>query len=66
MQHWQKINKDGVHFDRHSRAPLANRDESNPYFFTNPCVFDVDDKRYMPYNSNGFGYSGIGLAVLSS
>jgi hypothetical protein len=31
-----------------------------------PCVFDADGERYMLYNGNGFGASGIGLAVLTS
>lgn len=31
-----------------------------------PCVFDADGERYMLYNGNGFGASGIGLAVLDS
>lgn len=30
-----------------------------------PCVFDAEGERYMLYNGNGFGASGIGLAVLS-
>lgn len=29
-----------------------------------PCVFDLDGARYMLYNGNEFGKSGIGLAVL--
>jgi hypothetical protein len=29
-----------------------------------PCVFDCDARRYMLYNGNGYGKSGIGLAVL--
>lgn len=31
-----------------------------------PYLFDCDDGRYMAYNGNGFGKSGIGLARLSS
>jgi hypothetical protein len=30
-----------------------------------PCVFDHRGQRYMLYNGNGFGETGIGLAVLS-
>jgi hypothetical protein len=29
-----------------------------------PFVFDHDDRRYMLYNGNGYGKTGIGLAVL--
>ena len=29
-----------------------------------PCVFDAPDGRYMLYNGNGYGATGIGLAVL--
>jgi hypothetical protein len=29
-----------------------------------PYVFDVQDQRYMLYNGNGYGETGIGLAVL--
>lgn len=29
-----------------------------------PCVFDADGKRWMIYNGNGFGLSGIGIAEL--
>ncbi len=31
-----------------------------------PYVLDIDGKTYMFYNGNGFGQSGIGLAVLES
>lgn len=31
-----------------------------------PSVVDADGKRYMFYNGNGFGVSGIGVAVLES
>jgi hypothetical protein len=29
-----------------------------------PCVFDHRGRRYMLYNGNGFGETGIGLAIL--
>lgn len=29
-----------------------------------PCIFDCNGKRYMVYNGNGYGKSGIGLAQL--
>ena len=29
-----------------------------------PCIFDCKGKRYMLYNGNGYGKSGIGMAVL--
>ena len=28
-----------------------------------PCVFDCDGARYMLYNGDGYGRTGIGLAV---
>lgn len=31
-----------------------------------PCVFDSNGRRWMIYNGNGYGFSGIGLAVLST
>lgn len=31
-----------------------------------PCVFDHSGSRYMLYNGNGYGATGIGLAVLES
>jgi hypothetical protein len=31
-----------------------------------PCVFDHAGSRYMLYNGNGYGATGIGLAELSS
>lgn len=31
-----------------------------------PCVFDSDGRRWMIYNGNGYGISGIGLAALST
>lgn len=30
-----------------------------------PCIFDFDDKRYMLYNGNGYGKTGVGIAVLN-
>jgi hypothetical protein len=29
-----------------------------------PCVFDCGGERYMLYNGNGYGLTGIGLAIL--
>ncbi len=31
-----------------------------------PCVFEHDGRRYMLYNGNGYGATGIGLAVLDA
>jgi len=31
-----------------------------------PCVFDWDGRRYMLYNGNGYGRTGMGLAVLEA
>jgi hypothetical protein len=28
-----------------------------------PCVFDAVGRRYLLYNGNGYGRTGIGLAV---
>ncbi len=29
-----------------------------------PCLFDWNGRRYMLYNGNDYGRSGVGLAVL--
>ena len=29
-----------------------------------PHIFDYDDRRYMIYNGNNFGQTGLGLALL--
>jgi hypothetical protein len=31
-----------------------------------PCVFDWNGRRYMLYNGNEYGRSGVGLAVLEA
>jgi hypothetical protein len=31
-----------------------------------PAVFDAGGRRYMLYNGNGYGRSGMGLAVLDA
>lgn len=38
-------------FERFSRAPLADRDEADPFFFTNPCVIKDNDSWKMWYLS---------------
>lgn len=38
-------------FTRYSRAPLADRDEADPFFFTNPCVMKDGDIWKMWYLS---------------
>ncbi len=58
--------KDGIHWDR--RDDLAGITASpsgwDSEMIEYPCVFDQGQKRYMLYNGNSFGKTGIGLAEL--
>jgi hypothetical protein len=57
---------DGIHWVR--RDGEAGIDVSpagwDSEMLAYPCVFDHDGRRYMLYNGNGYGRTGIGLAVL--
>ena len=59
------VSTDGVRWER--QDALAGIDVSDSGWDSEmieyPCVFDAAGKRYMLYNGNGFGKTGIGLAV---
>ena len=58
--------RDGVHWQRKDKE--AGIDVSNEgwdaQMIEYPFVFDHDNKRYLLYNGNSYGKTGIGLAVL--
>jgi hypothetical protein len=56
---------DGYRWERHDRdAGLdVSRSGWDSEMVAYPCVFDHGGRRYMLYNGNGFGETGIGLAV---
>jgi predicted GH43/DUF377 family glycosyl hydrolase len=59
--------EDGIHWERKDEevgidvSPSGWDSEMIEY----PFVFDHEGKRYMLYNGNGYGKTGIGLAVLA-
>lgn len=58
--------KDGLHWER--LDPLAGLEPAASGFDSEmlcyPCVFDHAGKRFLLYNGNDYGRTGIGLAVL--
>ncbi len=58
--------KDGLHWKRKDdRVGISVSDSGwDSEMIEYPCVFDQDEKRYMLYNGNSFGRTGIGLAEL--
>ncbi len=57
--------RDGRVFTRHPGVALdVSRDGWDSEMTAYPAVFDWEGQRYMLYNGNGYGRSGIGLAVL--
>ena len=56
---------DGVTWTRHSELGLsAGADEWESQMVEYPCVFDWNGRRFMLYNGNGYGLSGVGIAIL--
>jgi hypothetical protein len=56
---------DGVSWTRRDALGLtAGPDEWESEMVEYPCVFDWDGRRFMLYNGNDYGRSGVGLAVL--
>jgi hypothetical protein len=57
---------DGLHWNRYdhlaSLRPSASGWDAEMVAY--PAVFDINGRRYMLYNGNGYGRSGIGYAVL--
>jgi hypothetical protein len=58
--------EDGLSWERHTGAggPESSPDGWDSDMIEYPCVFDHEGNRYMLYNGNGYGMTGIGLAVL--
>ena len=56
---------DGLQWDRKdSEAGITVSDQGwDDTMVCYPCVFDFDGSRYLLYNGNGYGSTGIGLAV---
>ena len=59
--HWHLKNEDMEDFN----SPY-NRENWEKEMLCYPYVFKHKDRYYMLYNGNGYGKSGIGLAVLES
>lgn len=59
---------DGAHFTRmdHLGVDRATENDWENRMLSYPCVFDWNGKRYLLYNGNDYGKTGIGLAVLGS
>jgi hypothetical protein len=56
---------DGVTWTRRDTLGLAaGTEEWESEMVEYPCVFDWNGRRYMLYNGNDYGRSGLGLAVL--
>jgi hypothetical protein len=57
---------DGVHWERMDEEVGIDISESgwDSEMIEYPSVFDHEGRRYMLYNGNGYGKTGIGLAVL--
>jgi hypothetical protein len=58
--------RDGIEWERKdAEAGIDVSDDGwDSEMIEYPCVFDYEGKRYMLYNGNGYGASGVGLAVL--
>lgn len=58
---------DGIHWERKDKEVGIDVSESgwDSEMIEYPCVFDNEGERYMLYNGNGYGKTGIGLAVLA-
>jgi hypothetical protein len=56
---------DGLAWERHDeRAGLEPSDEGwDSEMIAYPCVFDRHGERYLFYNGNGYGETGIGYAI---
>jgi len=60
--------RDGVEWERKDEEVGIDVSDSgwDSEMIEYPFVFDHDNERYMFYNGNGYGKSGVGLAVLES
>jgi hypothetical protein len=58
---------DGVSWERDDeRAGIGSSGEWDSEMQAYPAVFDDEGKRYLLYNGNGYGRTGVGWAVASS
>lgn len=58
--------RDGRQWERMDHLVSLPQNESwDSEMVEYPCVFDADGKRWMLYNGNGYGLTGIGLAELA-
>lgn len=60
------ISEDGIHWERQDHKSGIGVSESgwDSEMIEYPYIFDCSGKRYMLYNGNGYGKTGIGLAIL--
>jgi len=60
--------KDGIHWKRETKSINFTGENSlwDSEMQCYPFIVDHNDKRYMLYNGNGYGESGIGLAILET
>ena len=58
--------RDGIHWDRRDAEVGIERSEDgwDSIMMEYPCVYDHKGQKYLLYNGNGFGETGIGYAVL--
>jgi hypothetical protein len=54
---------DGLHWRRAGGSVLHSSGEWDSEMQAYPAVFDHEGRRYMVYNGNGYGETGVGLAV---
>lgn len=61
------VSEDGIHWERQDHESGIEVSESgwDSEMIEYPHIFDYAGKRYMLYNGNGYGKTGIGLAILT-
>jgi len=60
--------KDGINWNRNDEALGIEYDQQgfDSEMSSYPSVVDLNDKRYLFYNGNNYGYHGFGLAILKN
>jgi len=58
------FSEDGVHWERRPSGIDVSEDGWDSDMICYPDIFEYKNKKYMVYNGNGFGASGVGLASL--
>jgi predicted GH43/DUF377 family glycosyl hydrolase len=56
--------RDGTSWTRTEQLGLAPDRDWDSDMVEYPCVFDWNGRRYMLYNGNDYGRTGVGIAVL--